>query len=190
MIASIEGNVTQILEDSIIIKVSGIGFKVFVSANVIQNVELHHVIALHTYLVVKEDSLTLYGFETLDERDMYIMLLSASGVGPRTALAILSTLSIDLVTNAVIQEQPEVFSRVSGVGKKTAQSIVLQLQGKVKKGSGSVLSTIKDVDGDVISALTSLGYSVVEAQTALQMIPKDAPDDIESRIRLALQYFS
>jgi Holliday junction DNA helicase RuvA len=67
---------------------------------------------------------------------------------------------------------------------------VLQLQGKVTKGSGSPLSTIRDVDSDVIAALTSLGYSVVEAQTALQMIPKDAPEDIESRIRLALQYFS
>jgi Holliday junction DNA helicase RuvA len=190
MIASIEGNVSQILEDSIVVNVSGIGFRVFVPSNVSRDVELHHVIALFTYLVVKEDALTLFGFESIEERDMFVMLLGANGVGPRTALAILSTLSLDIVSNAVIQEQPDVFSRVSGVGKKTAQSIVLQLQGKVKKGSTSPLSAIRDVDSDVIDALTSLGYSVVEAQTALQMIPKDAPEDIESRIRLALQYFS
>lgn len=190
MIASIEGNVSQILEDSIVVNVSGIGFRVFVPSNVSRDVELHHVIALFTYLVVKEDALTLFGFESIEERDMFVMLLGANGVGPRTALAILSTLSLDIVSNAVIQEQPDVFSRVSGVGKKTAQSIVLQLQGKVIKGSASPLSAIRDVDSDVIDALTSLGYSVVEAQTALQMIPKDAPEDIESRIRLALQYFS
>ena len=190
MIASIEGNVTQILEDSVVVNVSGIGFRVFVPTSVNRDVELHHVIALFTYLVVKEDSLTLFGFDSIEERDMFVLLLSANGVGPRTALAILSTLSLEIVSNAVIQEQPDIFSRVSGVGKKTAQSIVLQLQGKVKKGSGSPLSTIRDVDSDVIAALTSLGYSVVEAQTALQMIPKDAPEDIESRIRLALQYFS
>lgn len=190
MIASIEGNVTQVLEDSVVISVSGIGFKIFVTSSVYKNVELHKILALFTYLVVREDALTLFGFETIEERDMFVMLLGASGVGPRTALAILSTLSLEIITNAVIQEQADVFSRVSGVGKKTAQSIVLQLQGKVKKGPISATLAIKDIDGDVISALTSLGYSVVEAQAALQMIPKDADEDLETRIRLALRYFS
>ena len=190
MIASLEGNVTQILEDSIVINVSGIGFKVNVPANVCRNAEPHKVIALYTYLVVREDALTLFGFESIEEREMFILLLGTSGVGPRTALAIISTLSLDIISNAVIQEHADIFSRVPGVGKKTAQSIVLQLQGKVKKGFITTISGIKDVDGDVISALTSLGYSVVEAQTALQMIPKEAPEDLETRIRMALQYFS
>jgi holliday junction DNA helicase RuvA len=190
MIASIEGNVSQILEDSVIVNVSGIGFRVFVTSNVCRNAEIHKPLFLHTYLVVREESLTLFGFDSLEERDMFVMLLSASGVGPRTALAILSTLSMEIISNAIIQEQPDVFGRVSGVGKKTAQSIILQLHGKVKKGEVSSTQPMKDVDGDVISALTSLGYSVVEAQAALQMIPKDAPDDLETRLRLALQYFS
>ncbi len=190
MIASIEGTVTQILDDSIVINVSGIGFKVFTPASVCRSVEMHKALALYTYLVVREDALTLFGFETQEEREMFVLLLGCTGVGPRTALAILSTLSLDIVSNAVIQEQPDIFSRVSGVGKKTAQSIILQLQGKIKKGPVSAVSFAKDVDGDVISALTGLGYSVVEAQAALQMIPKDAPDDLESRLRLALQFFS
>lgn len=189
MIASIEGNVTQVLEDSLVINVSGLGFRVFVPGDVCRKAELHRVMALYTYLVVREDALILFGFETVEEREMFVLLLGASGVGPRSALAILSTLSLDLISNAVIQEQPDVFSRVSGIGKKTAQSITLQLQGKITKGSGPVATTIKDIDADVISALTSLGYSIVEAQAALQMIPRDAPEDIESRIRLALQYF-
>jgi Holliday junction DNA helicase RuvA len=190
MIASIEGNITQIADDSVVINVSGIGFKVFVPANVSKSAEPHKVLALFTYLVVREDALILFGFESIEERDMFVLLLSASGVGPRTALAIISTLSLDIIVNAVIQEKPDIFSRVSGVGKKTAQSIILQLQGKIQKGPVSLTTSIKDIDGDVISALTSLGYSVVEAQSALQMIPKDTPEDLETRIRLALQYFT
>ena len=191
MIASIEGSVTQVFEDSLVVNVSGIGFKVFTPGNVLKNAELHKIIALHTYLVVREDALTLYGFETSEERNMFVMLLGANGVGPRTALAIMSTLSMEIIHNAVIQEQADVFSRVPGVGKKTAQSIILDLHGKVSKGASTVIGGgIKDIDGDVLSALTSLGYSVVEAQTALQMIPKDAPSDLETRLRLALQYFS
>ena len=190
MIAFIEGTVIQSLEDSIVINVSGVGFKVFVPANVTRNVEVHKMVALHTYLVVREDALTLFGFETVDERDMFVLLLGTTGVGPRTALAVISTLSLEIITNAVIQEQSDVFSRVSGIGKKTAQSIVLQLQGKIKKGLTPGTTQIKDIDGDVISALTGLGYSIIEAQAALQMIPKDAPDDLETRLRLALQYFS
>lgn len=190
MIASIEGNVTQVLEDSVVINVSGIGFKIFVPASVCKSVELHKVLALFTYLVVREDALILFGFESIEERDMFVLLLSASGVGPRTALGIISSLSLDIIRNAVIQEKADVFSRVSGIGKKTAQSIILQLQGKVQKGAITTTTVLTDMDGDVISALTSLGYSVIEAQAALQMIPKDTPDDLETRLRIALQYFS
>ena len=109
MIASLEGNVTQILEDSIVINVSGIGFKVNVPANVCRNAEPHKVIALYTYLVVREDALTLFGFESIEEREMFILLLGTSGVGPRTALAIISTLSLDIISNAVIQEHADIF---------------------------------------------------------------------------------
>lgn len=190
MIASIEGNVSQILDDSVVINVSGIGFRVFVSTEVAKNTEIHQFIALYTYLVVREDALILFGFKTLEEKEMFVLLLGANGVGPRTALSILSTLSLDIITHAVIHEDAGVFGRVSGVGKKTAQSIVLQLQGKVNKSILTSTTVMKDIDGDVISALTSLGYSIVEAQAALQMIPKDTPEDLETRIRLALQYFS
>lgn len=190
MIASVEGNVSRVLEDSLIIVVGGVGLKVFVPTPLCQSAEAHKSIALHTHLVVREDALVLYGFETEEEKEMFNLLLAANGVGPRTAVAILSTLSLERIANAVIQEQSEIFSRVSGVGKKTAQSIILQLQGKVGKGMSTPSSPIKEIDTDVIAALTGLGYSVVESQAALQMIPKDAPMDLEERIRLALQYFS
>jgi Holliday junction DNA helicase RuvA len=108
------------------------------------------------------------------------------------ALAILSTLSVDAIRRSVLSEQSEVFSRVPGVGKKTAQKILLHLQGRVGGGDMTFeqVAGLMDVDGEVLEALTSLGYSVVEAQAALQSIPRDAPADTEERLRLALLYFS
>jgi len=189
MLATIEGNVTQILEDSLVINVSGIGFQVFVPAYLSRSAELHKSMALFTHLIVREDALTLYGFSTQEEKEMFGLLLGTNGVGPRTALMVLSTLSLDLIKDSVIQENSEIFNRVPGIGKKTAQSIVLQLQGKISKKGQLPGGYIAKIDDDVVSALTSLGYSIVEAQTALQMIEKDAPDDLETRLRQALRYF-
>jgi holliday junction DNA helicase RuvA len=191
MIAAVQGDVLSISDDSLVVRVGGIGFKVFVPHALIQQSHPGDPVSLHTNLVVREDSLSLYGFETDQERDFFILLLGVNGVGPRTALAILSTLTVDTIRRAVLSEQADIFSRVTGVGKKGAQKILLGLQGKV---SGELLEgglmPFEDTDTGVIEALTGLGYSVVEAQTALQSLPKDAPKDMESRIRLALQYFS
>ena len=115
-----------------------------------------------------------------------------NGVGPRSALSILSVLSTDAIRRAVVNEQPEVFSRVRGIGRKTAQNILVQLQGRMGEVSGQLegVANLSDVETEVIGALTSLGYSVVEAQAAIQAIPRDAPMDVETRLRLALKYFS
>ena len=187
MIASLEGNLSYIGDDHIVVSVSGVGFKVFTTNPLRKVVELFKPIALHTYLVVREDALSLFGFGEVEERDMFVQLIGVSGVGPKTALNIISTMSLDLIKRAVIQDQPALFDNVVGVGKKTAQSIVLNLQGKIGKTGFESYSPIKDVDADVISALTGLGYSIIEAQSAIQLIPKDAPTDLESRIRIALQ---
>ncbi len=190
MIASIEGNVTQVGNDYVIVNTHGIGFKVNVPKSVVSAIEPYKDISLHTYLLVREDALTLFGFETANDRDFFVLLLGANGVGPKTALSIVSMLSMDMIRKAVASEQPDIFAHVPGVGKKTAQSILLHLQGKIATSEGDVLGTIKEMDADVMNALTALGYSIIEAQAAMQMIPKDAPQDLETRIRLALQYFS
>lgn len=187
MIASLEGTITNIGDDYIVVSVNGVGFKVFTPLELRKNSELFSTIALHTFLVVREDALSLYGFSEVEERDMFINLISVSGVGPRTGLNIISTLSLDLIQKAIVFEQPELFDKVSGVGKKTAQNIVLSLQSKLSKTNFGYQNPIKDIDADVISALTGLGYSIIEAQSAIQMIPKDAPKDLESRLRIALQ---
>lgn len=187
MIASLEGNVSYVGDDYIVVTVSGVGFKVLTPMQLRKTIELFKPIALHTYLVVREDALTLFGFMEAEERDMFVQLINVNGVGPKTGLNILSTMSLDMIRRAIVQDQPALFDNVVGVGKKTAQSIVLNMQGKIGKDPSNLYNPIKDVDADVISALTGLGYSIIEAQSAIQLIPKDAPTDLESRIRIALQ---
>lgn len=190
MIASLEGTITQILEDSIVLNVSGVGFRIYVPHLVCQEAEVYKSKTLFTHLIVREDSLTLYGFDTIEERDLYVMLLGANGVGPRTALAIVSTMSPGLIRKAVLSNEADLFTRVPGIGKKTAQSLVLHLSGRIKGEYFEAPSGDREMDADVIAALTGLGYSIVEAQAAIQTLPKNAPKDLEARIRMALQYFS
>jgi Holliday junction DNA helicase RuvA len=121
---------------------------------------------------------------------LFETLLGVSGVGPKLAISILSTLSIDHLRNAVGRDEPEVLTRVPGIGKKTAEKIVFELKGKIGIGLLPGISVLSDTDSDVIAALTSLGYSIVEAQSAIQSIPRGTPQDVETRIRLALEYFS
>ncbi len=191
MIASIQGEIIQKGSESLVVAVSGIGFQLFVSNELVEKTRLGEHLNLFTQLIVREDLLTLFGFEKEIEKKYFNLLLGVSGIGPKLALAIISTLSIDAINRAVTAEQSEVFSRVSGVGKKGAQKILIHLQGKIYDDSYSGLeSTFVDIDVDVMAALTSLGYSIVESQAAIQSIPKDASKELEERIRIALQYFS
>ncbi len=193
MIASLRGTVLNIQQPSfLVVEVGGVGFKVFAPASVFDELDgLGRSVFLHTYLMVREDALNLYGFSTEEQRALFELLLTVQGVGPRLALAVLSTLSLDVLRHAVAQEQAEVLDRVPGVGRKTAEKIVFALKDKLGAAAGlGVLAPLSDVDTEVIGALTALGYSVVEAQAALQSIPKGQGKDVEDRIRLALQYFS
>ena len=191
MIAAFTGEVTLVTKDSLVVRNGGIGLRIFAPSMLVARLKVGDTVDLHTYLVVREDMLSLYGFETIEERDFFMLLLGVNGVGPRIALAILSVLDPDAIRRAVVSEISDIFARVPGVGKKTAQKILLHLQGKIKaQGWEGIPSPANEVDAEVISALTGLGYSVVEAQTALQAIPRDTPIDIETRLRLTLQYFS
>lgn len=190
MIAHLSGRITNIESDRVILEVGAVGVWVFVPDPLCKTMRVGETVSLHTHLVVREDALTLYGFDTNEEREYFGLLLGVNGVGPRLALAILSTLDPDTIRRAVFSEQPEIFTRVSGIGKRTSQKMLLYLDGRIEATSElEKIATITDTDTQVIDALTALGYSVVEAQSAVQNIPKDAPEDIEDRIRLALQYF-
>jgi len=191
MIATLRGEITQIEENAIIVETGGVGLRVSVPKPLRERLKTGEAIFLFTHLVVRQDAWHLYGFETQADRELFTTLLGVDGVGPRTALAVLSTLNLDTVQRAVFAEEPDLLSRVPGVGKKTAQKMVLYLHDRLKQVSGlEKIAAMSDTDSEVLAALTALGYSVVEAQTAIQSIPKDAPQEVEERLRLALQQFT
>ena len=191
MIASVRGRISDMGDNEVVILVGGIGLRVGVPKSVTTNYAIEDNILLHTFLVVREDNLSLFGFEHKEQLEIFQELLRANGVGPRLALVIISTLSINQIYQAVAGEQVHIFNQVPGIGTKTAQKIIFQLHDRMKSiiDAGG-LSPVQDTNSDLMDALTALGYSVVESQTAIQSIPKDAPEELEERIRMALQYFS
>jgi Holliday junction DNA helicase RuvA len=190
MIATLRGEISQIEDNALILEVGGVGLRVFVPAPLRAKLKTGEVAFLFTHLVVREDALTLYGFESQADRELFNILLGVDGVGPKVALSVLSAMTLDAVQRAVFADEADLFSRVPGVGKKTAQKIALHLKDKLKPSDALArVAAMSDKDSEVLAALTSLGYSVVEAQAAIQSIAKDAPDDVEDRLRLALQYF-
>jgi holliday junction DNA helicase RuvA len=190
MIATLRGEISQIEDNALVVEVGGVGLRVFVPAPLRGGAKVGESVFLFTHLVVREDAFLLYGFESQGDRELFNVLLGVDGVGPKVAISVLSTMTLDAIQRAVFGDEPDVLSRVPGVGKKTAQKIALHLKDKLKPvDSLSKLAAISDTDAEVVAALTALGYSVVEAQAALQSIPKDALDDTEERLRLALGYF-
>ena len=190
MIASLRGVVQSIGDDQLLIEVGGVGLRVSVPLSVIDNAPAPgRPLFLHTYLAVREDALNLYGFLSQEEREAFELLIQVSGVGPRLALAILSHLSLDMLRNAIGTNQPEALILVPGIGQKSAERIIFHLRDRL----APVLEPIgepSEADAEVLTVLTALGYSMQEAQTALQALSPDAPEDVEERIRLALQHFA
>jgi len=190
MIATLRGEITQIEDHALIIEVGGVGMRVFVPTPLHGQKKVGEKVFIYTYLVVRETELTLYGFESQSDRELFTLLLGVPGVGPRVGMSVLSTMNIDAVQRAVFSDEPELLSRVPGVGKKSAQKIALHLKDRLKPaGVLASVATLSDADSEVLEALIALGYSVVEAQAAIQSLPKDAGEDIEERLRLALGYF-
>jgi len=190
MIATLRGEITQIEENALIVEVGGIGMRVFVPTPLKGSKKVGETVFIYTYLVVRETELTLYGFESQSDRELFTLLLGVPGVGPKVAMSVLSTMNIDAVQRAVFSDEPELLSRVPGVGKKSAEKIALHLKDRLKPaGVLTTVASMSDADSEVLEALIALGYSVVEAQAAIQSLPKDAGDDVEERLRLALGYF-
>jgi holliday junction DNA helicase RuvA len=190
MIATLRGEIAQIEENALVLEVGGVGLRVFVPAPLRTRSKAGEALMLYTHLVVREDALVLYGFETQPERELFNTLLGVDGVGPKAALSVLSTLTLDAIQRAVFADETDVLNRVPGIGKKTAQKMAIHLKDKLKPmDTLASVAALTDRDGEVLAALTALGYSVVEAQAAIQALPRDAPEDTGERLRMALQYF-
>lgn len=189
MIASLQGTLGARGLDQVVVVVNGVGYRVQVPRASIGAAE-GEMIFLHTEMIVREDALTLFGFITSAERDLFNLLITVSGVGPKLALAVVGTMSLDGLRNAVASGQPDALTRVPGIGKKLAEKIMFELKDKLKSADGLIAaSAFGDVTRDVIDALTGLGYSVSEAQAAIAAIPADVPQNFDERLRAALQFF-
>ncbi len=172
----------------LLLQVKDLGLWVHVPRPVWDRVREGDVLELYTHQVVRDDGWFLYGFPTPEEEEAFAALLKVNGVGPRLALGVLSFMSPDVLRRAVVEDQPEMLQRLPGVGKKTARRIILALQDRWRREDALMVPPSDEVNAEVFEALVALGYSVVEAQTALQHLPPDAPPEVEERLRLALQY--
>ena len=187
MIASLAGQIQLIEEAALVVAVGGVGVRVFVPKTAMENIGVGQAISLHTHLIVREQELSLYGFKTLDDLRLFTTMLSVRGIGAKVGLAILSTLSPELIQTAVMQEEAVILQRVPGIGKKTAERIIFQLRDKIDFTELSSAPLVSDVDADVIDVLTTLGFSIVEAQTAVQKLPRNITA-VDERVGLALQH--
>ena len=189
MISIVQGTIYEKLNDALIVMVGGVGLRVLVPQPLLKASWVGETVLLHTHLVVREDDLSLIGFATDDELDLFHKLITVSGVGPKLALNVLSNMAPDALRMAIGQEHAEMLARVPGIGKRTAGKIVLELKdkmGEVEVSEG--LAALTEADAAVIDALTALGYSIMEAQRAVQALPRDLTD-VEERLRRALSSF-
>jgi Holliday junction DNA helicase RuvA len=192
MIYSIFGKLALKEEHFIVVELGGFGMKVFVSKTTLDALPAANSgndVKLFTHLNVKEDALDLYGFGTPDEMDFFELLISVSGVGPRSALAILDVGRLDELSAAIKEGRPDLLTRAAGIGRKTAERVILELRSKVESvKSGAVVEKMQ-TDSDLAEALTSLGYRRDEARTALEKVGEDVVG-AENRLKAALKILS
>ena len=191
MIASLHGTLESLGSDGAVVNVNDLGFRVYMPSSTLSSLagigkEVH----LHTYLHLREDSATLYGFASPDELRLFQTLIGVSGLGPKLALAMLSAMSLEQLTLAIATGNRELLTVVPGVGKKVAERLILELKDKIAAG-WVVAPAVEfaEANTDVLAALTALGYSASEASRAVASLPADVELPLEERVKLALQYF-
>lgn len=187
MIAQIRGIIAVRRDDVVVIDVNGVGFRVRTPTSTAATLgEVGTEARLFTHLHVREDDLSLYGFATEEELSLFESLLSVSGIGPKAALGVLSAAAPNTVRAAIAQGNLQVLTGIPGIGKKTAQRLVLELKGKLDLTEAEFGETTP-LDQEVIAALVNLGYSAAEAQQAARAVPS-SEHVVEDRIRAALRY--
>jgi len=205
MISYIRGTLAEVIEDVIVVETGGVGINIHVPLTVTERLpRIGEEILIYTYLKVAEDSLTLFGFETRRDLDMFRRLISVNGIGPRGALAILSTLTPEDLRMAIIAGDAKSISRAPGIGAKTAQRVILDLREKVTAddlsfnagaaeraaaGRGASSGAEKSAAGEAMEALIQLGYSATEAGRAVRAVENAEGMDSEALLKAALRQF-
>jgi len=189
MIVALEGILESRGVDSAVVKVGPISLQVYVPSSILSQLgAVGDKVSLNTHVYLREDNVALYGFASAEELSLFQNFISVSGIGPKAALALLSTLSPEQLASAIVSGNVDLLSQAPGIGKKIAGRIVLELKGKLERGwVGVIAPTLGQEDADVVAALTSLGYSLKEATRAVSSVPASQDMDLEEKVRLALK---
>jgi holliday junction DNA helicase RuvA len=187
MFGSITGEVQYKGIGYVILDVHGVGYKISVTPTVLLALKKGQEASLVTLTYVREDQITLYGFETVPELEFFEMLISVSGVGPKSALGIMSLATLTMIKSAIVSEDASVFTKVSGVGRKTAERVIVELKGKLKDESDN--SPVAREHSDALDALVALGYTERQAREGLKAVPSGV-DNLQEKIKLALRDLS
>lgn len=191
MIANLRGTLAALGTDWAIINVNGVGFQVFMPTSALASIgPTGSTVSVNTHLHVREDNLTLYGFLSPADKELFLMLMSVSGIGPKLALSILSSTSAEQLSLAISTQNPDLLTTVPGIGNKIANRMVLELKDKISSVllSSPVANASQD-NTDVIAALTALGYSVLEASRAAAGLSGKTKLSLEEKVKLALKSF-
>jgi len=186
MIGSLSGVVRGIIRGTVVVEVNGVGYGALVPTSTLSKLEEGAPLFLWTHLAVRENAHDIYGFETKDELLWFQLLLTVSGIGPRSALSIMNSVDAKTLERAIARNDASVLDHAFGIGKKTAEKIVLELREKVGSVDGAQDS---GSDSDVVDVLVGLGYSQREARETVRALPKDI-EDTEARIREAIRIAS
>ena len=192
MIGFLSGNILSIKPTKVLLDVGGVGYLVNISINTFENISDKKGISLHIYTGVKEDSITLFGFYTETEKEMFELLISVSGIGPKLALSVLSGIQVDDLKTAIEAGDISRIVAIPGVGRKTAERVVLELRIKVDKISEAESKGVSySIKSEAVSALTTLGYNYKQAETAVRNILNASKDiSLEELIKKALGSFN
>lgn len=203
MIAFVRGTAADMTENSVIVETAGgIGYEIYMTGTDLGRIHIGEQVKIHTYHQVREDAMLLFGFSSKDDLSMFKLLLCVNGVGPKAALGVLSAVSADELRFAILSDDVKTLSKAPGIGKKTAQKLILELKDKLKleeafelklaheqEAAGGVSGESSDGRQEAVEALVALGYSSTDAMRAVRAVIDVPADDVEGLLRAALKNF-
>ena len=202
MIAFVRGTAVDMTENSVIVEAGGIGYEIYMTGTDLSQIHMGEEVKIHTYFNVREDAMQLYGFRSKDDLQMFRLLLGVNGVGPKAAVGVLAGITADELRVAILSDDVKTLSKAPGIGKKTAQKLILELKDKMKledafelklaheqEKAVAGLGEISDGRQEAVEALVALGYSSTDALRAVRKVTDVAPDDVEGLLKAALKNF-
>ena len=202
MIAFVRGTAVDMTENSVIVEAGGIGYEIYMTGTDLSQIHMGEEVKIHTYFNVREDAMQLYGFRSKDDLQMFKLLLGVNGVGPKAAVGVLAGITADELRFAILSDDVKTLSKAPGIGKKTAQKLILELKDKMKledafelklaheqEKAVAGLGEISDGRQEAVEALVALGYSSTDALRAVRKVTDVAPDDVEGLLKAAFKNF-